>query len=368
VTDSAEYYIGIMSGTSLDGVDLALITQNDQGQLTTLHTQFTLFPESLKRKLATLTLADHWEPDDYYATETELVQTYANAIISALTASGMDAVAITAIGCHGQTVRHRAYASPAYTVQMMNGSLLAELTGCTVVTDFRRRDMAAGGQGAPLASAFHYSALSSLHPHAAVLNLGGVANLTIWDQDQLSGFDTGPANGLIDAWMQNRFNRPRDESGQQARQGSIDQALLTQLMQHPYLRQPAPKSTGREEFNLAWLEQQLTNHSTVTDQDVLTTLAEFTALSIAQSLGSNPPPQLYICGGGVHNLYLLEQLQRQIPDTIIADSSDAGIDPDFMEAIAFAWIARQTIRLLPGNQPAVTGAKGPRILGAIYPR
>ena len=367
MTDSIEYYIGIMSGTSLDGVDLAII-QSDEDQLITYHTQFTLFPETLQKNLATLTLAEYWQPDNYFAAETELVKTYANAVTNALAASELEASAITAIGCHGQTVRHRAYNTPAYTVQMMNGSLLAELTGCTVVTDFRRRDMAAGGQGAPLAPAFHYAALSSEYPHAAVLNLGGIANLTIWNQDQLTGFDTGPANGLMDAWMLSRFNRPRDDNGEQARQGKVAQALLTQLMQHPYLQQPPPKSTGREEFNLAWLEQQLVDHPSVSDQDVLTTLAEFTAASIAQSLSSNPPAQLYVCGGGVHNLYLLEQLQRRIPMTTIAATSSVGIDPDFMEAIAFAWIARQTIHLQPGNQPAVTGAKGPRILGAIYPR
>ncbi len=364
---SPEYYIGIMSGTSLDGIDLAII-QSDQNQLATYHTQFTLFPENLQKALADLTLADTWQPDSYYAIETDLVQTYANAVAQALQAAKLESEEVTAIGCHGQTVRHRAYATPAYTVQMMNGALLAELTGCTVVTDFRRRDMAAGGQGAPLAPAFHYAAIAEQYSHAGVLNLGGIANLTLWHGNQLSGFDTGPANGLMDAWMQSRFQRPRDENGNQARQGKVNQPLLDQLMQHPYFQLPPPKSTGREEFNLAWLEQQLTSHSPVSDQDVLTTLAELTASSIAKSLGAAPPTQLFVCGGGVHNQYVLEQLQRQIPSTRIATTADVGIDPDFMEAIAFAWIARQTIHLQPGNQPSVTGAKGPRILGAIYPK
>ncbi|OZG70067.1 anhydro-N-acetylmuramic acid kinase [Hahella sp. CCB-MM4] len=364
---SPEYYIGIMSGTSLDGIDLAII-ECDQNQLSTFHTQFSLFPDDLQRALAELTLAESWDPDHYYRIETELTQTYANAVQTALASSQLTAADITAIGCHGQTVRHRAYATPAYTVQMINGSLLSELTQSTVITDFRRRDMAAGGQGAPLAPAFHYAALSEIHPHAAVLNLGGIANLTIWNQDQLTGFDTGPANGLMDAWMQSRFGKPRDDGGDQARQGQVSQELLEQLSKHPYLQLSAPKSTGREEFNLNWLESQLEDHQNVSDQDVLTTLAEFTATTIAQSLKEKTPSHLYVCGGGVRNLYVLERLQQLVPKTIIAPTSEVGIDPDFMEAIAFAWIARQTIHLQPGNQPSVTGARGPRILGAIYPR
>ncbi|WP_020406081.1 anhydro-N-acetylmuramic acid kinase [Hahella ganghwensis] len=366
-TNPPEYYIGIMSGTSLDGVDLAIV-ECDQNQLSTHFTQFSLFPEQLQKDLAELTLAEQWHPDHYFKIETELTQVYANAVEAALVSARVEPGNITAIGCHGQTVRHRAFTKPAYTVQMINGSLLAELTNCTVVTDFRRRDMAAGGQGAPLAPAFHYAALSAQHPNAAVLNLGGIANLTIWDQERLIGFDSGPANGLTDAWMQTRFNKPRDEGGEQARQGNINQGLLEQLLKHPYLQLPAPKSTGREEFNLPWLESQLASYNDVSDQDVLTTLAEFTAVSIAESLKNSKPTHMYVCGGGVNNLYILERLQRLIPQTVIAPSSEVGVDPDFMEAIAFAWIARQTIHLQPGNQPSVTGAHGPRILGAIYPR
>jgi anhydro-N-acetylmuramic acid kinase len=358
--------IGIMSGTSLDGVDVALVRIQAR-ELTTLHTQFTDFEPDLKAALAELAGATHWEPDNYYQTEYRLTEFYSRAVNQLLTNTRNSATDITAIACHGQTVRHRPDLYTPYTVQLVNAALLTEKTGITVITDFRARDMAAGGEGAPLAPGFHYHFFSARYKRACVVNIGGFANLTYWDESaKVIGYDTGPGNVLLDAWMQCEFNQDFDKDGQLCQRGSIDQNLLATLSRDPYFNKSSPKSTGREYFNMAWLRHQLLAHPDIPAVSVLTTLAELTATTIAAEIEKYQADNILVCGGGVKNVFVMERLQYLLPTRQVATTMAAGIDPHFVEAIAFAWFGYQTLNKKASNCPTVTGAKGPRILGAIH--
>lgn len=360
-----ELYIGIMSGTSLDGVDAALVEFSNSG-LITLGTQYVPYPESLKREALALHDAGHNELHRTALLAEKLAHLYAAATKELLATTSISANQVTAIGCHGQTIRHRP--SDGYTIQINAPATLAELSGISVVTDFRNRDIAAGGQGAPLVPAVHQALFGSPSIHRILLNLGGIGNFTNLQPGQaVTGFDCGPANILLDAWIQKNLGKAFDVDGHWAAQGTVLPVLLARLQNHPFFQMAPPKSCGREEFNLAWLESLL--DGTEKPEDVQATLLQLTCWSAANAVTRwcAGPSELYVCGGGAHNTTLLSLLQKSLPNSRIATTEVLGILPDWLEAIAFAWLARQHVLGLPGNLPEVTGARGPRILGALYP-
>jgi anhydro-N-acetylmuramic acid kinase len=271
-----------------------------------------------------------------------------------------------ACGCHGQTIRHRP--ETGYTLQIGNAALLAELTGISVVANFRSRDVAAGGQGAPLVPAFHAAMFSSDATHRVIVNIGGIANLTdLPAHGAVTGFDTGPGNVLLDLWIHRRLGKEYDHAGAWAQSGTVLAETLAAMLAEPYFAARPPKSCGRDLFNAGWLEKFPLQQAAA--QDVEATLVELSARSIAEAVAQYCPQadELYVCGGGAHNLAVLDRLRRNLPRCRIATTAALGMDPDWVEAIAFAWLARQTLEGKPGNLPAVTGAGGGRVLGAIYP-
>ncbi|PXX94798.1 anhydro-N-acetylmuramic acid kinase [Halomonas sp. LBP4] len=374
-------FIGLMSGTSLDGIDAALveIAENDaEGRPRLVATHAEPMPEPLRQRLWQLCHADRVSFAELAATEEAFCRLQAGTIEALLATSNTPRAAITAVGSHGQTIEHAPGGhgdGPAYTLQLDNPSLLAELTGCPVVADFRRRDLAAGGQAAPLAPAFHEALLRAPGQWRLVLNLGGFANLTLLppteDQREPLGFDTGPANALLDAWHARHRGGRFDEGGEWAASGRVDDALLERLLAEPFFHQPPPRSTGRELFHLDWLERQLTGEEA--PEDVQATLAELTATSVALGIGmaqerlaAPTAAALIPCGGGAHNPDLLARLGRHLPETPLVASADWGWPADWLEAGAFAWLAWRRLQGLSGNLPSVTGASGRRILGGVY--
>lgn len=350
-----------MSGTSLDGVDAALVDLAASPRLVATH--FVPYPEVLKRALLELheTRAD--ELDRAMQLAGRLSELYSSATLELLAKAGETGAA--AIGCHGQTVRHRP--ELGYTVQLVNGALIAERTGIDAVVDFRARDIAAGGQGAPLVAAFHAACWRAPGRTRAIVNIGGIANVTyLPSEGAVLGFDTGPGNMLIDAWAQTRFGTDYDRDGTLAAGGRVIDELLAALAGDDYFGRRPPKSTGRDHFNLDWLERNAVNRHPA--EDVQATLAELTARSIASALSDHCPDtsEAFVCGGGVHNGHLMARLAACLPRTSVRSTADLGIDPDWVEAMAFAWLAQRALSGAPGNVPEVTGAAGPRILGAIY--
>ncbi len=366
VEEAENLFVGLMSGTSLDGVDAVVIALEDS-EIQCHGSIFVPFSNDLRSSLKSLASASTWVADELFATEYRLTEFYAEVVASLLKQVNLSSHQIKAIGCHGQTVRHIPDLSTPYTVQIVNGALLAELSGATVVCDFRSRDMAAGGQGAPLAPGFHYHVLRHQYPTCGVINIGGIGNITYWDDQQIIGFDTGPGNILLDHWVQTHFDRDFDANGELAGKGQPIADLLDKMLQDHYFQKSYPKSTGREYFNAEWLNSFADIYGNQPPIDVLSTLAELSAKTIADQLNRTGCEQAFVCGGGVHNRYLMQRLKEMCTDKIITSSQEAGIDPDFMEATAFAWFASQTINGKPANVPAVTDAKGERILGAIYP-
>lgn len=363
-------FIGLMSGTSLDGVDAVLVSHQAQ-QFTQLGQHFTPYPTELRQQLLALHTPAVNELHTAALVANQLSGLYADAVHALLQATQLPAKAVTAIGCHGQTIRHcpDLPAAQAYTVQLGNHARLAELTGITVVGDFRSRDIAAGGQGAPLVPAFHQAVFAAPGAHRVIMNIGGIANLSDLPVDgQVTGFDSGPGNLLMDAWTQQHTGATYDASGAWAVRGMINQGLLQSLLSDPYFTLPIPKSTGRDLFNQAWLDQHLSVHAD-TPQNVARTLLEFTAVTIAQALQQHchGAEEVYVCGGGAHNLALIDRLQA-LCGIAIQRTDVLGVEVDWVEAVAFAWLAQRCIDHVPGNLPAVTGAAGPRILGAIYPQ
>ena len=366
---SQKLYIGLMSGTSLDGTD-AVLAAFGTGVPEVLAALHAPMDAQLRQELLALCSPGDDEIERLGRAELLLTAALAEQVQALLCEAKRTAREVRAIGCHGQTVRHRPAAEQPFTLQLCDPSLLAERTGITTVADFRRRDLAAGGQGAPLASAFHRAAFALPGQARLLLNIGGIANLTRLDGDgTAAGFDTGPGNLLLDAWCRKHWNLPFDRDGLRAGSGQLLPALLAQLMAHPFLALPPPKSTGREDFNPAWLRDCLAEHGHSTPEDVQATLAEFTARSIAQAIsdhGGNAE-EMFVCGGGACNIDLMARLQRLLPKCRVDSTAALGIDPAQVEAVAFAWLARQTIQGQPGNLPAVTGAAGERILGGVYP-
>ncbi|MGM0594679.1 MAG: anhydro-N-acetylmuramic acid kinase [Pseudomonadota bacterium] len=365
----AEYYIGLMSGTSMDALDAVLVEFNaDTPRL--LASLSAPFPAPLRAQLASLAQSGADEVARSAQADIALGRFSAETVQRLLGQAEIEATQIAAIGSHGQTIRHAPDTHPPYTVQIGDGNTLAQLTGITTVNDFRRRDMAAGGQGAPLVPAFHAAFLRRSDRHRVVLNLGGIANISNLPTDPgqpVTGFDTGPANTLMDAWCRHRFGEPYDRDGQRATAGKVDPALLKRLLQDPYFSRPPPKSTGPERFNLAWLEAQW--DAPLADADLLATLCELTALTVAQAVAQHCPAaeEVILCGGGSYNRHLYRRLQAALPKQSLFTSEHFGVAPRWMEAVAFAWLARRTLHGLPGNLPAVTGARKAVILGAIHP-
>jgi anhydro-N-acetylmuramic acid kinase len=358
-----ETYIGLMSGTSLDGVDAALADlSTDKPRLIGHHHQS--FAPELRDELLALNQPGNDELRRAALAANELARVYA-ATVRTLREKHPTPEPVKAIGCHGQTVRHQP--ADGYTLQLVNGALLAELTGIAVVCDFRSRDIAAGGQGAPLTPAFHHAAFASRTVHRVIVNIGGIANLTdLPPAGSVTGFDCGPGNLLLDAWVQRHLKKSFDAGGKWAKSGRVIPALLERLLGDEYFRRAPPKSTGRKSFNLDWLMRQLAGGEQ--PADVQATLLALTARGIAEAAGKfcTGAQETYLCGGGTRNTALAALLSQQLAPGKVAPTDVLGVNAEHVEALAFAWLARQTLNGLPGNLPAVTGARGARILGAVY--
>jgi anhydro-N-acetylmuramic acid kinase len=360
-------YIGLISGTSMDAIDAALV-DFDVKPLRVVATSGTAFDPALKARAAALIdHADSVALDEVAQIDVEVGRAFARATLSLLETSGIRPGQIRAIGSHGQTLRHRPDLAAPFTWQIGDPNVLAEMTGISVVADFRRRDVAAGGQGAPLLPVFHDHVFRSDDEDRVIANLGGIANITLLRRGaEVSGFDTGPANRLLDAWIGAHQGREFDADGRWAATGIMDEALLAALLDEPYLRLKPPKSTGRELFNLNWLNAKLES-SARRPEDVQATLQKFTAVSIADAVRQCAPgAAIYACGGGAHNRGLLASLAALTAPSRVATTAELGLDPDFVEAIAFAWFAQRTLEGLPSSAASVTGAKGARILGGVY--
>ncbi|WP_397389878.1 anhydro-N-acetylmuramic acid kinase [Polynucleobacter sp.] len=368
-------YIGLMSGTSLDGIDAVLAKIEASGESCLLDSVSAPFGPELRKALVDLQSPGPNEIHRENQTGNALAVAYADAVKQLLTQAKLSPADISAIGAHGQTIRHQADLAHhlAYTHQTLNPALLAELTGIDVIADFRSRDLAAGGHGAPLVPAFHAQQFAT-DKNIAVLNLGGIANLTLLPKDgEVKGFDCGPGNMLMDAWIADQQGHAFDENGTWASQGKVNQALLSRMLTDSFFSKAPPKSTGRDDFHLEWLHKQIGSDN-INAEDVQATLLQLTADSSLQALeGYAPQTQtLVVCGGGARNIALLDLFNARAEDLFknsleIVTSDALGIDPQLVEGLAFAWLAWAHKEKRPANLPAVTGAKGPRILGACYP-
>lgn len=364
-------FVGLLSGTSIDAIDAALFSITDAGAR--LEGALALpVPPDLKTELLQLTECHVAPIDAIGALDRRLGACLADAVLQLLAHTRTPREAVRAIGSHGQTIRHRPprTGQPGFSWQIGDPHTIAETTGICTVADFRRRDVAAGGQGAPLAPGFHRWAFASTACDRVVLNIGGMANISVLPATggEVHGFDTGPGNALLDAWHRRHRGADYDHDGAWARGGRVDGELLARLLGHPYFAAPAPKSTGREEFNLAWLESLL--HGTATSpQDVQATLAALTVATITDAIEPEIPTsgEVFVCGGGAHNGLLMERLAARLRPRPVRSTATLGIDPDWVEAALFAWLARQTLDSLPGNLPSVTGAKHAVTLGSIHP-
>jgi anhydro-N-acetylmuramic acid kinase len=362
---SAELYIGLMSGTSLDGVD-AVLADFSAARPQLLANFHAGFDARLRGELLALNARGDNEIERAALAGNALARCYAQAVEGVLGAAKQPAPAVRAIGCHGQTVRHRP--GLGFTTQIGNAALLAELTGLRVVADFRSRDVAAGGQGAPLAPAFHAAMFADAAEVRAVLNLGGIANLSFLPREgAVTGFDSGPGNCLLDLWAARHLGRPVDENGAWAGGGKPIAALLERLLADPYFAAPPPKSTGRDLFNASWLQERLSGSED--PQAVQATLLELTARGVADALARHcrGARRVIVCGGGAKNGALLRRLGQLVAPAALETSERHGIDPQWVEAACFAWLAKCALEERPGNLPAVTGARAARVLGAIYP-
>ncbi len=368
----AELYIGLMSGTSLDGADGVLVDfSGSQLQVLTSATQG--FSNAFRAELLALNSPSHNELHRAAVAANQLAVVYSQVVAKLLRAASATARDVTAIGAHGQTVRHQPQQGSndsSYTLQLNNPALLAERTGIDVVADFRSRDVAAGGQGAPLVPAFHHSIFGTPRATTLVLNIGGISNLSVLPATgDVLGFDCGPGNALMDAWCQKHTREAFDSGGEWAASGQCIDALLASLQDEPFFAKPPPKSTGRDLFSMDWLATKLAPFSSARPQDVQHTLTELTSSACITGASSylNNSIELIVCGGGAFNTHLMKRLQTGLPSLKVVSSSAHGLAPLQVEAAAFAWLARQTILRLPGNLPSVTGAAGLRVLGAIYP-
>ena len=365
----SEIYVGLMSGTSLDGVDVAILDFTEFPPRL-LYCNTSPYKASIRDRLLALCRSQTTSLDELYSLDAELGETYAELVNSALANAAIERQDITAIGCHGQTIRHSPDSSTPYSVQIGDPNRIATLSGITTVADFRRKDIALGGQAAPLAPAFHRFLFRSDEEDRVVINIGGISNITYLPakpEQPVLGFDTGPGNTLLDYWIGRQRDCAFDDDGAWARSGQVNSALLERMLaSEPYFQLNAPKSTGTEYFNPGWLETYLEGELEAVD--VQATLAELTVVTIAGAIRELPsvPRNCYLCGGGAHNRYLLERLAQALPECGITTTETLGLDADFVEAAAFAWLARERINLRNGNIPEVTRAQRAAILGGVY--
>ncbi|MCH2093127.1 MAG: anhydro-N-acetylmuramic acid kinase [Pseudoxanthomonas sp.] len=370
---ASELYLGLMSGTSADGIDAALVRFEGEGRALRcqlMHGRTFAWDEATRTRLVALGQgADTVSLDALGALDATVALAFADAALSLLQDAGVPRGRVRAIGSHGQTIRHRPQADPPFTWQLGDGNVIAERSGIDTVADFRRRDVAAGGQGAPLMPAFHAALLGSPQEDRAVLNLGGIANFTLLPvRGEVRGFDTGPANALMDAWCERHTGRAYDADGAFAASGQVDAVLLARLLADPWFALPPPKSTGREHFHLEWLQARM-GETALSPADVQATLLDLTARTVADALQMTQPDtrRVLVCGGGVRNAALMARLAAYLPQAIVESTAMHGLEPDYVEAMGFAWLARETLAGRPGNLPAVTGASGRRILGTVFP-
>lgn len=367
------YFIGVMSGTSLDGIDIALTTLSKTGEFQLITAQTFPFPETLYRKLQLLIINQASKLQELGEIDIALGHLIALSINKLLAAQKLDAQDITAIGSHGQTIFHSPVGEFPFSMQIGDASLIAQITGITTIADFRQRDIAAGGQGAPLVPAFHQSLFSTPNEHRVIVNIGGISNITLLpasSDEPVIGFDTGPGNVLLDYWTKRHLNQPYDHSGEWAASGKCNNEILKQLLDEAYFKQAVPKSTGRELFNQQWYETKLAGYKQeISPADIQATLTELTAQTIAQDITTyaKSNSSVFICGGGAHNNHLMSRLQALVGDKKVATTAALGLHPDWVEASAFAWLAYRTINKQTGNLPSVTGARHAVVLGAIYP-
>ncbi|HEY1845116.1 MAG TPA: anhydro-N-acetylmuramic acid kinase [Buttiauxella sp.] len=361
-------YIGVMSGTSLDGIDVVLAAI-DEHLVVQLASYSHPIPLALKNDILAICQGQQLTLSQLGQLDTRLGRLFAQAVQILMENEGLTRADIAAIGCHGQTVWHEPQGDAAHTMQIGDNNQIVALTGVTVVGDFRRRDMALGGQGAPLVPAFHHALLAHPTERRMVLNIGGIANLSLLIPGHaVKGYDTGPGNMLMDAWIWRQKGRPYDKDAEWASGGKVILPLLQQMLCDPYFAAPAPKSTGREYFNYGWLERQLNAFPGLAAEDVQATITELTAVTIAeQVLLSGGCERLMVCGGGGRNPLLMARLAGLLPGIEVGTTDEAGISGDDMEALAFAWLAYRTLSGLPGNLPSVTGAQEASVLGAIFP-
>lgn len=368
-----DLYIGLMSGTSMDGIDAALVEFN-QNQFQLINTHSHSIPPELKTKLETLALNESGANLDLLGeVDAMLGNIFADAVNALLNKSNTQVNTVKAIGSHGQTIRHRTDIKHPFTLQIADANRIAEKTGITTIADFRRRDIAAGGEGAPLAPAFHNAVFRDEKSNRGILNIGGISNITFLPANKNQtciGFDTGPGNTLMDAWIKKHLQKNFDQNGEWASSAKPDEALVTHLMQDPFIHKLPPKSTGREHYNLPWLEDQLKQFKHLSNDVIQSSLCEFTVQSILHSIENYLPEKinsLIVCGGGAHNQYLMKQFKNNLSSIEVATTDDYGLPADWVEAVAFAWLAKQTMENKPGNLIEVTGANKPVVLGAIYP-
>jgi len=365
-------FVGLMSGTSMDGIDAALVEFGDH-TCRVLATLASDYPATLREQLlqaagnpADCTVDRVGQLDQWVG------ECFRDAVLKLLSQADTDPQSVTAIGSHGQTIRHQPGAARPFTLQIGDPNTIAAGTAITTVADFRRRDIALGGEGAPLAPAFHCWLFSDPGRNRVILNIGGIANVTLLPAGgaTVTGFDTGPGNALLDGWIRSHLDKSFDENGEWAAGGSVSKHLLEAMMTDPYFDQSPPKSTGFEYFNAAWLHSKISScqEKNISAVDVQATLSELTAQTIAHSILKIAPgiDEVLVCGGGFHNTDLLNRLRRHLPDTQIVSTDSCGLHPDWVEATAFAWLAKQCLEGKPGNLPAVTGAAHAEVLGAIY--
>ena len=368
----SQLFLGLISGTSADGIDAALVEFPDGSTSAVLRLRAARthpWAPALRERLVALGQGGELTSlDELGRLDVQVAGAFADAALALLDEAGVAAAEVAAIGSHGQTLRHRPHGDAPFTLQVGDGNVIAERTGIATVADFRRRDVAAGGHGAPLVPAFHAALLHSADEDRAVLNLGGIGNYTLLPkQGDVRGFDTGPANALLDAWCLRHTGRAFDADGAFAASGQVDGGLLGRLLDEAWFALPPPKSTGREQFHLDWVTARLGGGES--PADVQATLLELTAATVAGALQAHQPgtARVIACGGGVRNPQLLARIAAHLPGARIESTDVHGLDPDFVEAMAFAWLARETLAGQPGSLAAVTGARGPRVLGVVHP-
>ena len=363
--------IGLMSGTSVDGVDAALCEARPDGDFRILSIHFTEYPKQLAAAIHALCEQESPAPGDITNVDRQLVDIFTASVRAMLKDAAIDSRSIAVIGSHGQTIRHCPDCAEPFSLQIGDPQRLAAATGIATVGDFRTADIQAGGQGAPLAPAFHNAVFRSPEIDRAILNIGGIANLTYLPASasaKVIGFDTGPGNTLMDYWIRKTLGRDYDESGAWAAGGTANRTLLARFLDEPYFAMPPPKSTGRELFSYAWLESKLVQGGNVAARDVAATLLALTVESVTSAIRNFLPgiSEVYVCGGGVHNGAVMEELRRELPTCRFEATDKLGVKSDWVEAAAFAWLAVQTLEGKPGNLPSVTGARAPVVLGKLF--